>query len=397
MQFKKPISILHLITTLDVGGAEMMLLKLLSFMDLGVFSNQVVGLTAMGQVGKKISDRGFPVYALNMPSGRLTMDGLIRLWRILRFSKPTILQTWLYHADFLGLLFGKCAGVKNICWNIRCSYRDLGEHGLSTRLALRLCTLLSFLPKTVIVNSQEGLKYHSQLGYKPKQWKMIPNGFDLKRFRPNRKGRGKILSELGLDKKGRPEKEKKRGPGHAQPDTVLIGLIARYAPIKDHPLFIDAGRLLLEKRIDVHFVLAGRDVTWENRTLADRIPDRWKGHFHLLGERGDVEKITAALDIASLVSYGEGFPNIICEAMACGVPCVVTDVGDSARIVGDAGRVVPCRDPEAVAAAWNELIDLGEEGRRGLGLAARQRVKERFDLSDAVRKYENLYASIAAS
>ena len=162
-------------------------------------------------------------------------------------------------------------------------------------------------------------------------------------------------------------------------------------------MFIDAGRLLLEKGIDVHFVLAGRDVTWENRTLADRIPDRWKGHFHLLGERGDVEKITAALDIASLVSYGEGFPNIICEAMACGVPCVVTDVGDSARIVGDAGRVVPCRDPEAVAAAWNELIDLGEEGRRGLGLAARQRVKERFDLSDAVRKYENLYASIAAS
>jgi glycosyltransferase involved in cell wall biosynthesis len=116
-----------------------------------------------------------------------------------------------------------------------------------------------------------------------------------------------------------------------------------------------------------------------------------------MGEREDVEEVTAALDIASLVSYGEGFPNIICEAMACGVPCVVTDVGDSARIVGDAGRVVPSRDPQALAAAWNALIDLGEEGRRGLGMAARQRVKERFDLSDVVREYEKLYTSIAAS
>jgi glycosyltransferase involved in cell wall biosynthesis len=226
---------------------------------------------------------------------------------------------------------------------------------------------------------------------------MIPNGFDLKRFRPNRRFREKILSELGLDRKGRSEDEKKRGPGYSQSDTVLIGLIARYAPIKDHPLFVKAGSLLLEKRQGVHFVLAGRDVTWENRSLALRIPDKWKNHFHLLGERKDVEEITAALDIASLVSYGEGFPNIICEAMACGVPCVVTDVGDSARIVGSVGRVVPYRNPEAVASAWNELIDMGEEGRRRLGLAARKRIKERFDLPDVVRDYENLYASVVTS
>lgn len=397
MPFKKPISILHLITTLDVGGAEMMLLKLLTLMDTGAFSNQVVCLTAMGQVGKSISRRGFPVYALNMPNGCITMSGLIRLWRILRFSRPTILQTWLYHADILGLIFGKCAGVRNICWNIRCSYRDLGEHGMSTRLALRLSTLLSFLPNTVIVNSREGLKYHSKLGYRPKRWKMIPNGFDLNKFRPDKRARKKILSELGLGKQEKLWRGEKINPGLAPSDTVLIGLIARYAPIKDHPLFIDAGLLLLKSRKNVHFVLAGRDVTWENRSLADRIRNRWKGHFHLLGERGDVEEITAALDIASLVSYGEGFPNIVCEAMACGVPCVVTNVGDSASIVGNAGRILPSRDPAALASAWNELIDIGEDGRRRLGLAARQRVKERFNLSGIVRDYENLYSSIASS
>jgi glycosyltransferase involved in cell wall biosynthesis len=174
----------------------------------------------------------------------------------------------------------------------------------------------------------------------------------------------------------------------------LIGLIGRYDPMKDHSTFNKAACLLLRERRDVHFILAGRDVKWENKPLAKQIRDVWKGHFHLLGERNDVANIGAALDVASSSSYGEGFPNIIGEAMSCGVPCVVTDVGDSERIVGDTGRVVPPKDPDALAKAWKELIDLGEEGRERLGLAARKRIRDHFELSQISKKYEAFYSSL---
>lgn len=391
------ISIVHLITTLDVGGAEMMLSKLLSGMDRETFSNHVISLTKIGSVGQEIASSRIPVYSLNMPNGTLTAKGLARLRRLLRSIRPKVLQSWLYHADLLGLIFGKFTGIKNICWNIRCSYRDLREYRPSTRWIIWLCALLSFLPGIAIANSVEGLRYHARLGYKPKRWKVIPNGFDLKSFKPDKDSRKRILSELGLVEDQNEEEKRGKGSGISQDEVLLIGLIARYAAIKDHPTFIKAACLLLEKGKTVHFILAGRNVTWKNEILAGLIPDKWKGHFYLLGERNDVSTVTAALDIASLVSYGEGFPNIICEAMACCVPCVVTDVGDSARIVGDTGYVVPCRDPQAVAAAWSELINLGEKGRRRLGLAARERVKDHFELSKVIREYENLYISLVTA
>ncbi|MCP4668697.1 MAG: glycosyltransferase, partial [Deltaproteobacteria bacterium] len=394
MPEEHPISILHLITTLDVGGAEMMLSKLLSGMDRETFSNHVICLTKIGAVGQEMASRGIPVYALNMPNGALTVKGLARLWRLLRSIRPKILQSWLYHADLLGLICGKAAGIRNICWNIRCSYRDLTAYRRSTKWVIDLCTLLSFLPNIVIVNSMKGLRYHAKLGYKPKRWKVIPNGFDLKAFKPDKDNRKRIRSELGLVADRNEKEKREEGSVVSQDETVLIGLIARYASIKDHPTFMKAACLLLEKRKAVHFVLAGRNVTWKNEALAGMIPDTWKDHFHLLGERIDVSAVTAALDIASLVSYGEGFPNIICEAMACCVPCVVTNVGDASRIVGDTGRVVPCRDPQAVAEAWNELIDLGAQRRHRLGLEGRKRVMRHFELSMIAQQYEKLYSSL---
>jgi len=152
--------------------------------------------------------------------------------------------------------------------------------------------------------------------------------------------------------------------------------------------------LLLEKREDVHFCMVGKNVTWDNVVIRDQIPTSWRDHFHLLGERGDVRKILPGLDIACLSSSSEGFPNVVVEAMACGIPCVVTDVGDSAFIVGDTGRVVPARDPESMAAALLGLVDADRDERQNLGRTARERVAERFELLDVVRQYEALYASL---
>ena len=394
MRYDQPISVMHLITTLDVGGAEMMLLKLLSFMDDDDFSNQVVSLTGIGPIGEKIMAQGIPVYALNMPSGRLTLGGLVKLWRLLNSIKPKILQTWLYHADLLGLIFGKLARIRKICWNVRCSYIDLGKYRRSTEWTVKLCSLLSTFPETIITNSREAQNFHVKLGYKAKRCEVIPNGFDLNKFKPDKEAKPKLLVALGLSDRRYTKRGKGESVENKRNRIILIGFIARYDPMKDHSTFFKAACFLLEKRRNVHFVLAGRDVRWENKSLAKQLPDVSKDHFHLLGERNDAENITAALDIACSASYGEGFPNIICEAMACGVPCVVTDVGDSARIVGDTGRVVPSRDPQALARAWNEFIDLGEERRGKLGIAARKRVKDHFELSTIVRRYETLYYSL---
>jgi glycosyltransferase involved in cell wall biosynthesis len=179
-------------------------------------------------------------------------------------------------------------------------------------------------------------------------------------------------------------------------NIILIGFIARHDPMKDHPTFFKAASELLQERENVHFILAGNGVKPENRSIAMQISDIWKDHFHLLGEREDIEKITAALDIASLASHGEGFPNIICEAMACEVPCVTTDVGDAAFIVNNTGYVVPTRDSRAMAGAWKVLIDLGEERRRELGLSARKRVMAHFELSKVVKEYEGFYTSLCS-
>jgi glycosyltransferase involved in cell wall biosynthesis len=394
MGYAQKISILHLITTLDVGGAEKMLLKLLSFMDKDIFLNQVICLTDVGLVGEKIMGQGIPVYALNMPSGRLNSSGLSKLWGLLRSKRPAVLQTWLYHADLLGLILGKLAGISNICWNIRCSYMDLGKYRPSTKWSIKLCSLFSFLPQVIITNSRAALDYHVNLGYKAKSWKVIPNGFDLERFKPDQWAKPRLLKEFGLSNDlGRggsdsEESENKRN------DIFLIGFVARYDPMKDHSTFFKAASLLLSERENVHFVLAGRGVDLESRSIFTRVPNAGKDHFHLLGERDDIEHITAGLDIACLVSHGEGFPNTVGEAMASGVPCVVTNVGDAAKILNATGYVVPPRDSEALVKAWNELIELGQGGRRKLGAAARKRVSEHFELSQIVKQYEALYASL---
>ena len=372
----------------------MMLEKLLASIDSKKFSNHVVSLSSIGPVGKKIKELGVPTHALQMPHGRVTLDGLVKLWQLIRSIRPTILQTWLYHADFLGLLFGKFAGVSNICWNIRCSYIDFKKYRLTTRWTFILCRLLSFLPQAVITNSEAALTYHVKYGYKVKHWKVIPNAFEIDKFKPDKFAKLKLLVNMDLYENNRMSSNKGQDKKDIE-NVIFIGYISRYDPMKDHATFLRAAILLLNIRKDVHFVMVGKNITWNNELLVKQIPIKRRNHFHLIEERDDIDKITAALDIASSVSFGESFPNIVGEAMSCGVPCVVTDVGDSARIVGKTGLVVPPNDPEALAEAWEKLIDIGVEERKKLGTKARKRIIDCFELSLIVRKYEEFYSSLA--
>lgn len=372
--------VLHLISGLSTGGTEMMLHRLLRDTDRTAAESMVVSLTAGGAMADSIRSLGVPVQSLDMRRGMPNPLAALRLVSILRRFRPDVLQTWLYHADLLGLVAGRLAGVPVITWNIRCSTMDERYRRGAGGMVVRLLAKLSRWPDAIVVNSTSGRVFHESLGYRPRRWVMIPNGFDLQTFRPDRTAYARLRTELDL-----------------APNTPLVGLVARADPIKDHPTFLLAAAQLRSARPDVHFVLAGGGVDKGNRALAEHIAAlRLDGAVHLLGERKDVAAVTAALDLATCSSLSEGFPNVVGEALACGVPVVSTDVGDAAMILGDAGAIVPPSDAVALAAAWGRLLSLPLEQRSALGARGRESIGARFDLHAVAARYVAFYRELSA-
>ena len=366
----------HIITGLNTGGAEMMLNKLLGAMSKEEFEQDVISLTDIGPIGAKIRSYGVRVGALGMRRGVPNPLAVLKLAVWLRRSRPAVIQTWMYHADLIGGLAGKLAGGIPVAWGIRHSNLDPQGNKCSTIWTAKASAKLSpYLPDRIVCCSEASRREHTRLGYTSEKMVVIPNGFDLDLFRPNKEARLTVRQELGI-----PE------------NALLIGLVARFDPLKDHRNFVKAAIMLHTTKPTAHFLLCGDRITWDNAVLAQWIDAAsLSGHFHLLGRRKDIPRLVAALDIATSSSFGEGFPNVLGEAMACGVPCAVTDVGDSALIVRDTGRVVLPRDPTALAAAWHDLIEQGEDIRLRLGEAARRRIKENFSLPIITSRYENLY------
>ncbi len=242
---------------------------------------------------------------------------------------------------------------------------------------MKACARISHaLPDRIVCCSEASRQVHLALGYDDSRMLVVDNGVDVSLFQPDPIARAQVRDELGI-----------------APDTILIGLIARFHPQKDHRTFTRAAADLSARRKDIRFLLSGENVVPQNAELAGWIEEAGIGdRVHLLGLRTDPARVTAALDVATSSSaFGEGFSNAVIEAMACGVPCVVTDVGDSARIVGDTGIVVRPSDPDALAGAWSDLLETEEKGKM-LGRAARARVLERFDIAQMIAGYRALYS-----
>jgi glycosyltransferase involved in cell wall biosynthesis len=368
--------ILYVITGLTTGGAEMMLYKLLSKLDRNRFAPVVVSLMDRGTFGDRIEALGIPVHTIDMKSGIPTPAAIGRLIGTVRQLKPDLIQGWMYHGNLSAQFASLFSSHKiPVLWSIHHSLDSLASEKKMTQAIIRFSSIISLYTNQIVFVSKNSKLQHEALGYCSENSCIIPNGFDTSLFKPSIEARRTIRAELGL-----PE------------DSFLIGLIARYHPMKDHANFLQAAALLLKDYPNVQFVLAGNGVDEKNPTLCQLIHELGIAEgIHLLGERQDIPRLTAALDIASSASYTEAFPNVIGEAMSCAVPCAVTDVGDSAWIVGNAGRVVPPRDSEALANAWKELIELGPEGRKALGKAARVRIIESFSLNSVVARYESLY------
>jgi glycosyltransferase involved in cell wall biosynthesis len=372
--------ICHVITSLDVGGAEVSLLQLLSGMDKDRFSCSVISLIAPGRVGRRMRESGIEVRSLGLRRGAASRAGLLRLVRWLRQDRPNALMTWLYHADLLGLTAGKIARVPAIVWNVRSADADMSRYPLLSAWTLRLCVRLSHLPCAIVVNSERGRAWHEGLGYRPREWVVIPNGVDPARFRPDVAAREEVRRELGLRER-----------------DLLIGLVARFDPMKDHESFVAAARCVAQADESVQFLLAGTGIDHDNRILAAGLEGPpFAGRVHLLGERDDIPRLMAAMDIACSSSLSEAFPNTVAEAMACGVVCVATDAGDAARIVGETGIIVPPGNPEALSQGLLRAVAMGPAWRHMMGQAARERVVQKFGLERSVAEYENFFARIGS-
>ncbi|MBF0160328.1 MAG: glycosyltransferase [Magnetococcales bacterium] len=372
------IRIVHLITGMETGGAERMLHKLLSQSDRSCFDHSVIVMTAGGPMAEAFGNLGLPLHFLAMPRGRPDPRGLWRLWRLLRQIRPDILQTWLYHADLLGAVIARLFAIPRLIWSLRCSYMDLSQYSRLLRLTLWLLARLSRWPDVVLVNSMAGQILHQQLGYRPRAWRFIANGFDVQQYRPDEVARQRIRTELGIPA-----------------ESPVIGMVARFDPMKGFDLCLTTAARLQAERPDCHWLLVGPGVTADNPFFASALADpSLQGRLHLLGRRQDIPALYAACDVVISASVGEGFANVIGEAMACGIPCVVTDVGDSAWVVAEQGLVVPAADAAAMTRACIQLIDMDTLQRQQLGIAARQRIIDHFSLAVIVDRYQVLYQEL---
>ncbi len=378
-----PKRILFLTTGLYAGGAELMLLRLLSRLDRQRFLPSVISLIQLGPVGEKIEQLGIPVRSLGMQPGKPDLASIWRLVRWLRRDRPHIMQTWMYHADLLGGVAARLAGHIPIAWGIRHSDPLTQGYGSLTVPTVKLCARLSrWIPKRIVCCSEASRQTHVAFGYAGEKMMVIPNGVDLTALKPDPEARPLTRQALAI-------------PSEAS----VIGLVGRFHPQKDHQNFVRAAKLLVSKRPSVHFVLCGEGVTWDNRALVAWIDDAGiRTNCRLLGRREDVPQLMASFDLATSSScFGESFANVVSEAMSCGVPCVVTDVGDSAHIVGPTGIVVPPRDAVALAQAWERMLDLGREQLFQTGLQARQRIQVHFDLSKIVDRYQTMFEELTIS
>ena len=378
-----PLKIAHVITGLNTGGAETMLYKLLSRMDRTKFDPLVVSLADNGSLAARIAALNITVFSCGMRPGFPSPAATLRLARKVRQFGPHLLQGWMYHGNLAAQAVAATLPQKTpVLWNIRGSHHILRHEKFTTAATIWIGARLSALPSRIVCNSVVSAGLHQRrLGFSRRRWEIIPNGFELENFTPSENARSDLRSELGLPQ-----------------ETLLIGLIGRYNPVKDHGNFLRAAAILRKNAAGVHFVLAGRGVDGHNAALHEQSAALGLLECtHLLGERTDMSRITAALDIASSSSSSEAFPNVIGEAMSCGVPCVVTDVGDSAWLVGDTGTAVPAHDSDALARAWMELCDGDPARRRGLGAAARERIAVHFSMASVAARYEQMYEGILGS
>ncbi len=361
---------LFLARSLDRGGAERQLVVLSKGLVSRGHAVSVAVFFSGGAYESELAGAGVRVIQLRKKGRWDVLPFLSRLAHLLRKERPAVLHSYLGVPNILATVLKPLVPGTRIVWGVRASDMDLSRYDWLSRLAYSLECRLAHFADLIIANSHAGAIYAIKNGFPSKRIVVIPNGIDTQHFRFDPQGRERLRAEW-----------------HVREDALLIGLVARIDPMKDHAMFLQAANLLAAQYPRLRFVCVGNgapDYSEHLKQIAIALGLRERMIW--AGALDDMAAVYSALDIfCSSSAYGEGFSNTIGEAMACSVPCVVTDVGDSALIVGDTGSIVPPGDHSALAAAIGRLIDLPPKERQGLGEACRARVVSEFGMARLVQ------------
>ena len=374
-----PQRVLHIISGLGQGGAETVLYRLVTASSPQT-CHIVVSMSDAGVFGERLQQANIPVYCLNM-KGLGFLTGWLALRRLLKKTQPDVVQTWMYHADLLGGLAARSVGIKQVAWGIRNSGENLHHSSVKARLVAFLSAKLSGrIPDRIVACAENAARRHKQWGYNAAKMTVIPNGYDLSQWQPQPDQAALFRAQLGL-----------------APDTALLVTVGRWNPLKDHPNLLSALARL--KRADAQWfcALVGDGMEPSNLELMRLITQHGlEDRIALLGRRDDIPIIMSAADIHVLSSKAEGFPNVVCEAMVSRALCVVTDVGDAARIVGEEGIVVAPRNAQALATGIEKALAVltSPDLEHRLDKAA-ERVAKRYSLETMVQNYEQLWQAMA--
>ena len=358
-----------------------MLLNLLTKVDNKLFEHHVISLTNYGPIAERIESLGVKVTALKIKGPISLLRGAFRLYLIMKQVRPNITQTWMYHSDLIGGLVAKIFTNSKIIWGIHHTNLVPTENKKTTILAAHInAKLSSHIPDKIVCCSRAALDVHYGIGFDCDKTLYIPNGFDINRYGPSVEAKTSFRADLGLGD-----------------DVIVAGMVGRFDPQKDHHNLIKAAARLKNRSIKIVYVLCGKNVDNNNTTLKGWLQEaNLTDVFFLLGERRDIPRITAALDISVLPSsHGEAFPLVLGEAMSSCVPCIATNIGDAANIVDETGLVIEPKNPDALADALYEFGKKSNDDREKLGAKARERIIQNFKLENVVKKYEELYLSLS--
>lgn len=371
-------TVAHVITSLDIGGAEMVLYRLLVQARDRMGKVFVIGVRNDGPVADMIRDLGVPVTTLGLSKNAGQFLAVDRVAALLRSSGAEVVQTWMYHADVLGGFAARRAKA-GVVWGVHAGAPVEGRAGIRMNLGARVCGLLSHrVPDRIVCASRESFDVHCKLGYVKRKMVLIPNGFGGPTV-DRGPARQKLLEALGLEA-----------------DVRLVIRVARLHPVKDHPGLLRAIRIVVDQNPSVHLLLVGEGMSPDEPELSRTIGDLDLGeHVHLLGARTDVAELVAGCDLAvSSSRVGEGLPLVVGEAMEAGTPVVATDVGDCARLIDDPARVPPAGRPEQLGAGMQRVLDLNRVELDALGGRDRARVREEYGIQRMADAYANLYEQV---